>query len=141
MKYVVDVSVALKWVLPEPLADKARQLRDDSQNHIHELWTPDIFPAEMANALTRAERRKIIAVGQATRLLAEAMRTAPKLQPYLPLLTSALSIASQARIAIYDCFYLVLAQQEGCDFITADDRLVRNLQAQFPFIVPLSSLP
>lgn len=31
MKRVLDASVALKWVLPEPLADKARQVRDDYQ--------------------------------------------------------------------------------------------------------------
>jgi hypothetical protein len=29
MKYVLDASVALKWVLTEPDAAKARQLRDD----------------------------------------------------------------------------------------------------------------
>ena len=27
MKYVIDSSVAFKWVVPEPLSDKARQLR------------------------------------------------------------------------------------------------------------------
>ena len=34
-----------------------------------------------------------------------------------------------------------LAEREGCLFITADDKLVRNLQGRFPFIVPLASLP
>jgi hypothetical protein len=46
MKYVVDASVALKWVLPEAQSGKARNLRDDFQNRVHELLAPDIFPVE-----------------------------------------------------------------------------------------------
>ena len=29
MRYVIDSSVAFKWVVPEPYSDKARQLRAD----------------------------------------------------------------------------------------------------------------
>jgi|SRR5437899_3313887 len=141
MKRVLDASVALKWVLPEPLADKALQLRDDYQQQIHELLAPDVFPAEIAHALARAERRKIIAVGQAAALTANVMRTSPVLVSYIPLLPRALDIASAMRIGVYDCLYVALAERENCEFVTADDKLVRNLQAQFPFIVPLSSLP
>src|SRR5947208_589277 len=70
MKYVLDSSVALKWVLPEPLSQKARQLRDDYQKQIHELLALDVFPAEVAHALTRAERKKTIPVGHAACFLA-----------------------------------------------------------------------
>ena len=48
-------SVALKWVLPEPDSDKADLLREDYRNGIHQLIAPDIFPVEIAHALTRAE--------------------------------------------------------------------------------------
>jgi len=37
--------------------------------------------------------------------------------------------------------YVALAEQEGCELVTTDARLLNNLQAQFLFIVPLSSLP
>ena len=37
MIYVPDSSAALKWVLPEPLSDKARRLRDDYRAAVHEL--------------------------------------------------------------------------------------------------------
>jgi len=135
MKYVLDASVALKRVLPEPLAAKARQVRDDYLNGIHELLAPDVFPAEVGHALARAERRKLIAVGQAAPLLANVMRTAPGLFPYLP------GLASQMRCSVYDCLYITLAEREGCAFLTADDKLVRTFQPQFAFIVSLSSIP
>ncbi len=69
------------------------------------------------------------------------MKTCPLLSPSVPLAPRAYTIASVARIGIYDCLYVALAEQEGCEFVTADDKLVKNLQAQFPFIVPLASFP
>jgi len=59
----------------------------------------------------------------------------------LPLLKRAVEIASQARIGVYDCLYAALAEREGCQLLTADDRLVRALQPTFHFITALGSLP
>lgn len=64
MKYVIDSSVAFKWVVAEPDADKADRLRQDFRNGVLDLLAPDIFPAEIANALLMAERRGRIAPGQ-----------------------------------------------------------------------------
>jgi hypothetical protein len=49
----------------------------------------DFFPVEIAHALTRAERKKIIPVGYAKGFLADIMQTPPTLHPYLPLLARA----------------------------------------------------
>jgi predicted nucleic acid-binding protein len=141
MRYALDASVALKWVPPEPLSAKARQLRSDYQRQVHDLIAPDIFPVEIAHALVRAERRKIIAVGQAAGFLANVTRTSPTLHPYIPLLSRALDIASKYRASVYDCLYVALAEREGCELVTAYDKLVKNLQTAFPLIVPLASLP
>jgi len=56
MKYVLDSSAALPWVLPEKDSPKAIQLRDDARNGVHQLVAPDIFPAEVFTALLKAER-------------------------------------------------------------------------------------
>jgi hypothetical protein len=57
--------VALKWVPRETDADKARQLRAEYQQQIHELLAPDVFPIEVAHALARSERRGIITPAEA----------------------------------------------------------------------------
>ena len=57
MKYVLDACVALRWVLIEQDSDKARRLRDDYQNQIHELIAPESFSIECAHSLTRKERQ------------------------------------------------------------------------------------
>ncbi len=141
MKYVLDTSVAFKWEVPEIDSDKANRLRDDFRNAVHELLAPDFFPQELAHALTRAERQGRIALGQAGIFWADAMTTAPVLLPVTSLTPRAIDISSTLRIGAYDCLYVALAEREGCEFITADDKLVKNLQAQFPFIAPLASMP
>jgi len=141
MKYVLDASVALKWVLPEAGADKARQLRDEFHRQLHELLAPDIFAAEIAHALTRAERKRIIPLGYAKGFLADIMQTPPAFHPYLPLLARATDISSQMRRGIYDCLYVALADQEGCQMVTADSRLISVLEKEYPSIIDLSSLP
>jgi hypothetical protein len=46
MKYVLDASVALKWVLSEPDSPAALNLRDTFTRGVHELIAPDTFLAE-----------------------------------------------------------------------------------------------
>jgi predicted nucleic acid-binding protein len=140
MNYVLDSSVAFKWVVPETNSDKAERLRDDYRATVHELISPGIFTAELAHALTRAERQGRIAVGQALILWSEVMRDAPVLYPTDPLIPRAIAIASAARVGVYDCLYVALAEREGCDLVTADDKLVKNLQPSFPFITSFTSL-
>ena len=73
MKYVLDSSVAFKWVVTENLSDKALLVREDYRNSIHELIAPDIFLVEVAHALTRAERQGRIAVPKSGILLADVI--------------------------------------------------------------------
>jgi predicted nucleic acid-binding protein len=139
MRYVLDASVALKWVLNEPDAAKARRLRDDFRNTVHELIAPGSFTLEIAHALTKAQRRGMIP--DAWRLWVDVMTTVPHLYPSHPLTPRAIQVANQARIGVYDCLYVALAEREGCQLVTADARLVNSLQPTHPFIISLAVLP
>jgi predicted nucleic acid-binding protein len=79
MKYVLDSSVALKWVLAEVDADKAVRLRDENRAGIHELIAPDIFPVELGHALARAERQRRISVADGWTFWRTAMTDLPAL--------------------------------------------------------------
>ena len=139
--YVLDSSVAFKWVVPEVDTDKALLLRDDFRNGVIQLISPDFFPLEVLHALTKAERQGRINPTEASTFWLDLMTTCPVLHPSLPLASRACSIATKARIGVYDCLYVALAEQEKCELVTADDKLVKNLQAQFSFIRPLASFP
>src|SRR5208337_5404777 len=77
MKYVLDSNISLKWVLTETDSDKARRLRSEFQNQIHELLAPDVFPVEVAHGLAKAERRGVVPQGGADRLLTNVLSTTP----------------------------------------------------------------
>jgi len=138
MKYVLDASAAICWVVRRALTPKAIRLRDDFRQSIHHLLAPDIFIDEVASGLTKAERQKLIPVGQAASLYAQVMNEPVAL---LPLVTRAIDISSRTRSGYYDCLYVALAARGGCQLITADQKSVNNLAPDFPFIVPLATLP
>jgi predicted nucleic acid-binding protein len=69
------------------------------------------------------------------------MLDSPRLFPCLPRMDRALTIASPARVGDSDGLDVALAEQEGWELHTADDRLVRTLPPSFLFITPLAALP
>jgi len=140
MRYVLDASVAVSSVISRPLTSKALRLRQDYQRGVHQLLAPSIFSAEAASALTKCERQKIIPVGQALPLLDDILSDLPQIHPYEPLLRRATAISSRTRAGLYDSLYVALAEREGCELVTADERLLNCLGQQFPFVIPLSSL-
>lgn len=141
MRYVLDSSVALKWVLAEAESAKAIRLRDEYRNGIHQLLAPDIFASEIANGLVSAERQRRIRAGEAAIFLNDVLSAAPVLHNSSPLLIRAMEIALSTKKAVYDCLYLALAEAEGCEFVTADYQFARGLRASYPFIVSLVTLP
>ena len=115
----------------------ARRLRDDGRARIHERIAPEVFPFEATHALTRAERRRLIA--DAAQFWGEIMADGPRLFPALPLAQRALAISRQARSGFYNCLNVALAEREGCERISADSRMVATLKPTFPFIIDLAS--
>jgi len=51
----------------------------------------------------------------------------------------AMRLAIKYGSSYYDALYLLLAEDLGCPFITADDKLVRALHAQLSYIISLAS--
>jgi predicted nucleic acid-binding protein len=69
------------------------------------------------------------------------MRTPPAFHAFEPLLARAVDTSSRYRSGLYDCLYVALAERERCELVTDDQKLIANLAPQFPFVVPLASLP
>jgi predicted nucleic acid-binding protein len=145
MRYVIDASTAFQWEVPEPDSAKAIRLRDAYRNGVHELTSPDIFPAEVGNALLVAERQGRVIAGQFPVRLADVLASCPLLHETRPLVPRACliiaSVTTGFRLSFYDALYVALAEREGCELVSGDGKLVRNLGASYPFIRPLSSLP
>jgi predicted nucleic acid-binding protein len=127
MKFVSDASVGLKWVLDEPGSGKALQLREEFRAGLHRLLAPDVFVIEVAHVLSKAERQRKLKPGQADVLLSDVLKTPPTLSRYLPLLPRAMELSREARMGVYDCLYVALAEAEQCEVVTADERIAKAL--------------
>ena len=141
MKYVLDASVAVRIALPTSVTPKAQLLLDDYARQIHELIAPSIYPAELASALTKGERQKLIQVGEARKFLFDLLQNPPVLHDHDPLLFRATDISSQHKAGLPDCLYVALAEREAIELVTADQKLLNNLRPHFPFIRDLATLP
>jgi predicted nucleic acid-binding protein len=141
MKYVLDSSVALKWVLPEVDSGIALRLLDESNQAMHELIAPDIFAPEVANGLSTAERQGKVKPGEAALLFVDILRQAPAIHASSSLLIRAMEVSISTRQAVYDCIYLALAETESCELVSADDAFIRKLRPHFPFLLRLADFP
>ena len=73
-------------------------------------------------------------------LLKDMLGNLPLLHSSLPILPAPrYELSSQFRVGVYDCLYVALAEREGCELVTSDDRLYRSLPGH-P-IVPLATMP
>jgi predicted nucleic acid-binding protein len=141
MKYVIDTSVEIKTFVLEADSAKAVRLREEGRNGIHHLLAPDLFPTEVCNALMILERSGKIGPGEAELNFADFMLDLPALHDAKLHLSRALAIAQRFRQTVYDCLYVALAERERCELVSADDKLVKAVQAALPFVISLSSLP
>jgi hypothetical protein len=60
MKYVLDASVAARWVLRDPLQAKALKLRAEYQQNIHELIAPSHFRFPVAVSDASQKRSSLL---------------------------------------------------------------------------------
>ena len=118
-RYVVDASVAVKWLVTEPFSEQASRLLAPGNS----LLAPELLFAEAANALWAMRQRGDINDSEFDEAV-ETLRVAPVSTPrsLLQLMPAASRLAADLGHPIYDCFYLALAMQERAPLITADSR-------------------
>lgn len=141
MKYVLDASIALKWVLPEPDSPQAIALRDAYRRQQHELHAPELFAVEVAYVLSKTFHRGVLTQAQATQSLHDVLQVSPVMHAAGPLVSRAFEISTRLRISLYDCLYVALAEREQCELVTADQRLLNALSPHFTSIVALAAVP
>jgi len=121
---VVDASVALKWFLAdEPYRVEARAVLGSGEP----LIAPDLIVAETCNAARRAVRLGRMLQDQAEEMARSLPGMVDSLIAIPVLAERAIAVAGQLDHAVYDCFYLALAEAHEASFVTADVRLLGKL--------------
>ena len=121
-RLVIDATVAVKWVVPEPDSDRAEDLLD------HALGAPDLLFAECANVLWKKVQRGELSKGEAD-IAAQTLEQADiAIASTRGHLASAMAIAVELDLPAYAAVYLSVAQAAELRLVTADDRLIRKVR-------------
>lgn len=123
MRFVIDASLAIKWLIGDERSAVADHLLESVSSSGASV--PPIFPAEVENVLLVAERRQRIAtvdVEAGIAILKELDITVASLGGIREI-GSALAIARTTGLTAYDASYLLLARDLGSTLLTADARL------------------
>lgn len=132
MNFVLDASVAAKYLVPEADSDKARDLMTHWEQGRVALRAPAILMAEVGNMLWKRAVRGLIPAEDAASLLKGFVQIRLPLAPIENLANSALKLALRYHHSVYDGLYVALALAAQYDFITADERLFKTLSPFFP---------
>jgi predicted nucleic acid-binding protein len=132
--WVIDASVAIKWVVDEPGTEQALLLRR------HRLVAPDLLVPECANILWKKVRRGELSEAEAMLAARLLQRAEVDLEPMRSLLEPATKLAIALDHPAYDCIYLALAEALSCAMVTADEQLYRKTLAIEPKVVRLATI-
>ena len=120
---VIDASIAIKWVIEEDGTPLARALRQKAQ-----LIAPDLLVPECANILWKKVQRNELVKEEAL-FAARLLQSAEvELLPMRSLFEATTRMSIEVDHPAYDCIYLALAIESSCQFVTADEQLLRKLQ-------------
>lgn len=123
MNYVIDASIALKWLVED--ADSAE---------VAELMrlpvrAPDLLVPECMNALWKKVGRHELDEAEASAAAKVLQGLGIALEPMGPLAPEILSLALRLSHPAYDCTYLALAVRSGGVLVTADQRFLARCMA------------
>jgi len=126
--FVVDASVALKWLIREDYSDRAKLLLIRHGSGLIRLFAPTLLKLEVANGLRKYFIRKYINEEQLYKLYKLFYEIdITYIDHDLDFIMEAIKYAIANSIAFYDALYIVLARRINGLFITADDKLLRKI--------------
>jgi predicted nucleic acid-binding protein len=133
-RLVVDCSVVVKWYIPTEDHAAAAALFGDWEHQVVDAWGPNHFPSEGISAFLRASRRGRLTTDEAREAIRDLLALPFVLCDVTALADRAFTIAHQHQQRAYDCLYVALAEREGSELWTGDERLYNALHAQHPFV-------
>ena len=124
--FVLDASVMVKWFSEEEYTDRALKLRDAFSIGEIELVVPDLMLYEVSNALRYNPDFDETDVSEAVGTLYDIGISI--IVPNRDVINSALNLAYEHKITVYDAYYVALAKEINFKLITADRKLYLKIK-------------
>ena len=123
--FVLDASAAIEAVLGR---SQALEIVDHLE-HADRVTVPDLYFAEIANALWKYVRAGDLQLDDAQTMLSIGASLPDDVLPAGELATEALATATAFNHPVYDALYAVTARRKGAVVCTIDQRLAKLLEA------------
>ncbi len=124
---VLDTSIIYKWFIEEEYSNQALEIRNLVASSKYSVLIPDLLIYELSNELRYNTDYSNDEIKKAIRSLYDM--EIDIVAPVIEILESAIDIAREYDITIYDAYYLSLTKEIGYHFITADKRLVDKVSS------------
>ena len=124
--YVLDSSVVIKWFSNEDYTETALELRDKFVEGDIEIVVPDLQIYEIANALRYNKQIKKSGVENAVKSLIEI--GIKIISPKSEVMKTAIDMAYDYDLTIYDSYFIALAKDLNFMFVTADEKLYKKIK-------------
>jgi predicted nucleic acid-binding protein len=122
--YVVDASVASRFLLVEDLSNKAELLLNRFLEETVDMRAPDLIKSEVGNTLWKAVKQKLIPLNEASEKLSYFHRLKiSSIELSEPDYVEALAWGVKNDATYYDSIYVVSSERTGSTLLTADDTL------------------
>ena len=131
----VDANIVIKLVVEEAYSDQARTLWRAWQNEDYQISAPPLLKYEITSVLRKYVSRGLRTLRESRQALQLALAFNIQYLEPVDFHLRAFELADRlGRPAAYDTHYLALAEHLGCEFWTADERLVNAVQDVLPWV-------
>lgn len=121
MKVVLDVSAAISIATAAP----GKEWLTEAVLEAGEILVPDLYLTEATNAAWKFFHIEGASLAQIQQLARRSIDLPDQVVPATDLWQDALVMGHQLDHPVYDCLYLVLAQQSNAYLLTLDKRMAR----------------
>ncbi|MEK7165559.1 MAG: type II toxin-antitoxin system VapC family toxin [Patescibacteria group bacterium] len=127
---IIDTSIVFKWFAEQEVNHKlALKLLEKYLSGEEEITIPDLLLYELTNAWSTKTGLDLIQITK--NLVKLEAYTLPMVSVSFALLKYASHFARVHQVSVYDAVYAVLADDFGCNLITADERFVTRVNLPF----------
>lgn len=122
---LLDTSIAVKWFVTEEDSERATSLRRAHLWGGIQLYVPDLLLMELANALRYTGR---LSEERILDDLATFAALEISIVPFsIEVLRASVALSLEHDLAVYDAYFLAVAQDLGIPFVTADRKMLTRL--------------
>lgn len=130
----MDASVAMNWLIRERGEGTALALLNLYGAQEAQLIAPRQIMDEVASALAKLHRRKVISFLDAHVAFQLFTKRRPDLWEGTKLTSKAFDLSLEHQVSFWDSLYLALAIDQRADLVTADQRFYRSVSRHYPFV-------